>query len=241
MGTRNLTMVVHNGQTKIAQYGQWDGYPSGQGITILTFLNKIKYPTNYKKFIAKLNRTHFIDDEKQKEIDAFLKSIGCESGWMNMEQADLYHKEYPLLTRNNGAKILWLMYGQKGRKPMWLHDSSDFAADGLFNEWTYVVDLDKRTFEVYEGFKKTFPNKEDRFYQITVDIETAEKKALDTWDNKVTELTHKGVPMEAITKQIGNRPYVSNDKYYLQHVHTFNIDELPTEKEFLEICEPKDE
>lgn len=38
MGTRNLTAVYLDGQYKVAQYGQWDGYPEGQGITVLTFL-----------------------------------------------------------------------------------------------------------------------------------------------------------------------------------------------------------
>ena len=32
MGTRNLTMVIQDQQTRIAQYGQWDGFPDGQGI-----------------------------------------------------------------------------------------------------------------------------------------------------------------------------------------------------------------
>ena len=28
MGTRNLTCVFKDGEYKVAQYGQWDGYPS---------------------------------------------------------------------------------------------------------------------------------------------------------------------------------------------------------------------
>ena len=39
MGTRNLTMVINQeGETKVAQYGQWDGYPSGVGASVLSFL-----------------------------------------------------------------------------------------------------------------------------------------------------------------------------------------------------------
>ena len=34
-------------------------------------------------------------------------------------------------------------------------------------EWAYIVDLDKNTFEIYEGFNKTALNESDRFYSIT--------------------------------------------------------------------------
>ena len=38
MGTRHLICVVSDNQYRIAQYGQWDGYPEGQGAAILEFL-----------------------------------------------------------------------------------------------------------------------------------------------------------------------------------------------------------
>ena len=37
MGTRNLSLLKYNNKIIVAQYGQWDGYPSGQGKTILEF------------------------------------------------------------------------------------------------------------------------------------------------------------------------------------------------------------
>ncbi len=37
MGTRNLTRVISNGQLKIEQYCQWDGYPTGRGSVVLAF------------------------------------------------------------------------------------------------------------------------------------------------------------------------------------------------------------
>jgi hypothetical protein len=40
MGTRNLVAVYLDGIHRIAQYGQWDGYPSGQGKTVLSFLRE---------------------------------------------------------------------------------------------------------------------------------------------------------------------------------------------------------
>jgi hypothetical protein len=162
MGTRNLTMVIADGKTKIAQYGQWDGYPSGQGATVLNFLNK----ANLMEFKKKLKQARFIDTKKQKEIDAFLKSIGAENGWMNMEQSAQYHAKYPLLTRDNGAAVLNMIMELPEGEKFWLHDSSDFAGDGLFCEWAYVVDLDKRTFEVYKGFYKEPLAESERFAHL---------------------------------------------------------------------------
>lgn len=39
MGTRHLIAAMIDGEYKLAQYGQWDGYPEGQGVDILDFLN----------------------------------------------------------------------------------------------------------------------------------------------------------------------------------------------------------
>ncbi|MBO7663555.1 MAG: hypothetical protein J6U01_09310, partial [Clostridia bacterium] len=45
-----------------------------------------------------------------------------------------------------------------------LKNDIDFAADGLYCEWAYVIDLDKRTFEVYTGFHTEPLTEKDRFY-----------------------------------------------------------------------------
>ena len=49
MGTRNLTMVISQEKTKVAQYGQWDGYPEGQGVKILSILKKVDMSELKKK------------------------------------------------------------------------------------------------------------------------------------------------------------------------------------------------
>ena len=45
-----------------------------------------------------------------------------------------------------------------------LKNDLDFASDGLFCEWAYVIDLDTRRFEVYTGFHKEPLTEKDRFY-----------------------------------------------------------------------------
>ena len=162
MGTRNLTMVISEGKTRIAQYGQWDGYPSGQGLTALLFL----LGANLEHFKSQLLKCRFINAYKQREINKFMKSIGSNDGWMNMEQAKKYHAKYPLLTRDNGAEIMELIDKAEG-KVFWLHDDSKFAGDSLFCEWAYVIDLDKKTFEVYQGFNENPLEETERFYHLT--------------------------------------------------------------------------
>lgn len=166
MGTRNLTMVIYDGKTRVAQYGQWDGYPRGQGATVLSFLKKNKSPLKMKAFKEKLLEAKFIDEAKRKEIKSFCKSIGSTNGWMTMEQADKYKEKYPLLSRDNGAKVLEMIMKTE-EKDLWLDDSTDFAADSLFCEYAYVIDLDKGKLEVYTGFNKTPLSKEERFFYLT--------------------------------------------------------------------------
>lgn len=157
MGTRHLIMVIHKEETKIAQYGQWDGYPSGQGVTVLNFLKKVKID----KFKEKLKNVRFMNEDDEKKLSEFMESIGVSDGWMDMEQAAKYHKAYPYMTRNVGAEILNMVYKSKG--DVLLQDSTSFANDSLFCEWAYVIDLDKNQLEVYEGFNKTELEKSQRF------------------------------------------------------------------------------
>jgi len=165
MGTRNLTMVIHKEETKIAQYGQWDGYPEGNGVKILTFLRSKE---RIKKLTNKLKNVRFATAKDNKEIDKFLKKIGCKNGWMNMIQSEKYHKQYPYRSRDIGAGILEMVANSKDKEIV-LNDSTNFAGDSLFCEWAYVIDLDKRKLEVYEGFNKELLAEDERFAKIPID------------------------------------------------------------------------
>jgi hypothetical protein len=174
MGTRNLTMVISKGEYKIAQYGQWDGYPSGQGSVVLNFLMNLDVDLN--KFRDTLDRCRFIEnsERKQKEIQNFLDKIGSSDGWMNGEQSKKYQKKYPYLTRDNGADILNMVYAAEGDELIWLNNSVDFAADSLFCEWAYLIDLDKNVLEVYQGFNTNPLDKDQRFSNMSKDREDSE-------------------------------------------------------------------
>ena len=162
MGTRNLTCAVIDKKYKVAQYGQWDGYPSGQGITILNFLrNKLNRPLMEKR----LRQVQFLNDD---EIELINES----------------NEELPRqLSRDCGGRILeFLQNGEYtkselvgwdgDRKPVtytWkmdkLHNQLNFAGDSVFCEWAYVVDFDENTFEIYEGFVKE-PHEGERFSDV---------------------------------------------------------------------------
>ena len=65
MGTRHLICVVKNGEYKVAQYGQWDGQPSGQGADILNFL---KNEMDRAKFNNQIEALSFATEEELEQM-----------------------------------------------------------------------------------------------------------------------------------------------------------------------------
>jgi hypothetical protein len=143
MGTRHLIAVQKNNEYKVAQYGQWDGYLSGQGNSILNFFNQ----NDLEAFRAKVDNCFF---GTQDQIDEAYAPY-TNDGWMTMEQSNAFSKsEFAHLSRNTGADILDVII--KSNEPLILSDQIDFANDSLFCEYAYVIDLDKDILEVYQGF-----------------------------------------------------------------------------------------
>jgi hypothetical protein len=133
MGTRNLVAVILDGEYKVAQYSQWDGYIEGNGYQICDFLDGL----DLKRFKKKLRKTSFTNSHEEAEFD-----------------------------RSDGVSILRHIY--LGLKLKLMNDI-DFAADSLFCEYAYVIDLDNKRLEVYEGFNKDKLSKDERFYGFTTD------------------------------------------------------------------------
>lgn len=157
MGTRNLTVVRIDGEYKVAQYGQWDGYPDGQGMTALHFLRD---KMDLERFKAALRKCSYISAE---ELTTLWKQYGADDqGFVSMKGSEAMKRDHPEFSRDTGADILEII--QNHLDGMKLQDQLPFAADGLFCEWAWVVDFDAGTFEGFEGFNQTPLSEDDRFY-----------------------------------------------------------------------------
>ncbi len=139
MGTRGITKVISNGEAVVAQYGQWDHYPSGQGTTALLFASD---PANIEKLKTGLSNIYYITEEEQNEL--LIKYTGNVTGWLNMEQAEAYSKDNPSLTRDTGAGILEVI--ANSTKPVPIIRDLEFENDELFCEGAYTINLDNNTF-----------------------------------------------------------------------------------------------
>lgn len=80
MGTRNLTMIYSNGEYKVAQYGQWDGYPEGLGVKLLNYLSQIKIDCLRNA----VNKCTYLSKDDIAEINKSIK-------W---RLADIFKKNY---------------------------------------------------------------------------------------------------------------------------------------------------
>ena len=180
MGTRNLTMVQHGGEIKVAQYGQWDGYQSGQGATILRFCSDAE---NLERLKAKMASVRFLTDKK--EIEAINAKIQAN----DKELIDYYHR---IWGRDVCGDILQAIIDEEGE--VLLQNDFNFGYNSLFCEWAYCVNLDTNKLEVYCGFNDTKLDKTERFYK-----------------DKPTE----------------------SGSYGIRKIKEYDIDNLPTEEDFV--------
>lgn len=161
MGTRGLTVVIKDGRHRVAQYGQWDHYPGGQGVTALNFLRG----GGLTKLEANLDKVEWLSDEHYSKATDHITE-GRE--WITFDQSAEIDKIFPYISRNHGAEILSRIANAPSDATIHLRDEIEFVNDSLFNEGTYVIDLDARVFEVYDGFQ-TEPHTAGRFAKDTDD------------------------------------------------------------------------
>lgn len=152
MGTRNLTAVRFENNWRVAQYCQWDGYPSGQGVSILSFVSSTM---NIKALKEQLSKVRFLEHEgvDKEFIESYNKNSPEWSNDPDNRTDEQKHWWETYMHRNIGSGILATIV-ESNDEEMILDNRISFAGGSLFCEWAYVINLDDNTLEVYEGFNK---------------------------------------------------------------------------------------
>lgn len=147
MGTRNVVQVVKDGKVVVAQYGQWDGYPEGQGKTIAKFLHEEMEKEAFLEALGNVRWQTYADMENiVAELAKAFPDRASPDDWydmeLDMEQAQWLKSVYPEMSRDTGAGILKVIQDKKG--VLVLMDDSEFIGNSSCEFW-YVIDMDKET------------------------------------------------------------------------------------------------
>jgi hypothetical protein len=150
MGTRSLICIFFHGRFVVAQYSQWDGYPErgGQGMKILRFLRQ---PGNIKRLKRGLQ---------------YITILCINEGEASQRLTEIEATEQTSLSRDTGAGILEIIAGATDTSYIPIFLNLEFANDGLFCEWAYVIDLDDAVFEVFSGAVRKEQASSERFNAI---------------------------------------------------------------------------
>lgn len=125
MGTRHI-VGVKLGDKLFGQYGQWDGDPGGAGLIVFRFL------------------------QDRFDEETFRKNFGA-AVFVDEDEAERDFTPYNHFSRNLGVGIV--SYIQETPEPR-LYNRITFAADSLFCEWAYIIDLDARVLRVFSGLNE---------------------------------------------------------------------------------------
>jgi hypothetical protein len=147
MGTRHVTQVRLDNKIMVSQYGQWDGYPLGQGKDIASFImknlkSKISLDT-FKQSVRACKRL------SAKTLNSRWEKFGADkNGMIESSKAEKFGAVYPQLTRDMGAGILNFILKSFGCEINYMNVTPKTDA---WLEYSYIIDLDKKKLEVYCG------------------------------------------------------------------------------------------
>lgn len=138
MGTRGIVGLIIDTQIK-ASYNHFDSYPSGLGLDVVKFVKGID---DLDAVIAQARALVVVPEDGEPTPEQVQRMTGQETPdtavggewytWLRDAQGDL-------------AETLRLGFAT---------DGIAFAANSLFCEWGYLVNLDNSTVEVYRGFQE---------------------------------------------------------------------------------------
>jgi hypothetical protein len=142
MGTRGALGFVVDETAKIT-YNHFDSYPDGLGDDTLAWLRTTLDEGREQEVRDQARALVAVDEDSEPTAEEWERF-----GHLADRNVSTGQDWYALLrdTQGDAGKIL-----EAGAYA----DASTFPLDSLFCEWAYLVDFDTRTFEVYEGFRRT--------------------------------------------------------------------------------------
>jgi hypothetical protein len=219
MGTRNISICIDKkGAVKIAQYGQWDGYPSGNGKRILEFARNKE---NLFKLESELESIKFYNE--CNDIKEFLEDYEKNTPeWSNEPDNRTQEQKIwwaTLQSRDVGAKIFETIINydksllpKSHNEKFYLNNEIDFGKDSLMCEWAYCINFQTNKLQCFMGFNQT---KENEY-----------KPLFETNQEEVDKHFNYG----------GARKY-----YGISLIKEHDLDNLPTVEEFVKELESFEE
>jgi hypothetical protein len=140
MGTRGSYGFRVNDRDKLT-YNHFDSYPSGLGNTIIAFIKE----TSDEELTDIANRLVLVDGESiptPQQIEDLRQYFNGEVSTQNIDDW------YCLLREAQGNPFEY-----KNGLNVMLEDSG-FVLNSLFCEYAYIINVDKKVLEFYEGFNK---------------------------------------------------------------------------------------
>ena len=143
MGTRSSIGVHVNGKDKLT-YNQYDGYPTGMGVTIYEQVCNLIREIGWEAI------TKLATNLKQVKTDKEFTEAEKEKYGKYWEQVSTGKDMYSLLRGLQGNLDEMLKVGI-------MTEYNNFIKDSLFCEWAYIFNVDEKTFEIYKGFQTEKP------------------------------------------------------------------------------------